>query len=220
MYVLSIISIGSLGQIANVPGIGSSILHEKKYTAVEGTPFLYLDWQPGSITDNTKKIYVNQLMKYDTYQDELQINQDGKVLALSDVFYTKFEFAFVEKESNASIRRTFQSGYKVPGFSEKNYFEVLYDGNYKFLKKTKTEFVEQNVSSYGRNSNDKKFITRESYYLIDKSGQSFECRLNKKSFLEILGEDKPRAETLMTNNKLKAKSESDFITILNILEHP
>ena len=218
LIILYFINGPLFSQISNIPGFGNELMREKKYVDVEGSPYLYPTWKTGSVTDNTGKVYANQLIMYNSYDDVIEINQDGRTLILNNLFYTKCEFTFVEEVTNVQIHRIFQSGFSVAGYTNKNYFEVLFIGNYKFLKKTKTEYMDQNVSSYGSTSVSKKFITRESYIIIDKSEKSFECRLSKKSLLEALGSDKALAESYIAKTRKKVRSEADFIEILNSLQ--
>ena len=205
-------------QISNIPGFGNELMREKKYADVEGSSYLYPNWKTGSITDNTGKVYANQLIMYNSYEDVIEINQEGRTLILNNLLYPKCEFMFVDEVTKTQIHRIFQSGFSVEGYTIKNYWEVLFIGDYKFLKKTKTEFMDQNVSSYGSTSVGKKFITRETYIIIDKLGKSFECRLSKKSFLEALGNDKELAEIYIAKTKTKVKSETDFIKVLSSLQ--
>lgn len=210
---------GSLfSQISNIPGFGNEVIREKKYTDVEGSPYLFPDWKTGSITDHAGKVYPNQLIKYNSYEDVIEINQEGRTLVLNNLLYPKFEFIGMDEVTNLQIHRIFQSGFSVQGYAMANYFEVLFIGNYKFLKKTKTEYMDQNVSSYGSTSVSKRFITKESYIIIDKSEKSFECRLSKKSLLEALGKDKVLAESFIAKTRIKVKSEADFIEILSSLQ--
>lgn len=208
------ISLPAYCQLFNIPAIGNEVMKESKYVDIEGSPYFYGGWKSGSISDKNGKTYEGQLIRYDTYKDVIEINQEGKILALSNLIYVKFDLVFVEENSSTVTHRLFRSGFSVPKYSEKDYFEVVYEGDHTVLKKIKTEFLEDNVSSYGSNRTVKKFVADQRYFLLTNSGDAKEFKVSKKSFLEALGKDKEAAAKFMESSKIKIKSEAEIKLVL------
>jgi len=217
-FVMFLISSNfALSQLLNIPRLGNEVMRENKYVDYEGSPYLYPSWKPGIITDKTGKTYDNQQLKYNSYKDQVEINQEGNQIVLNSSLYYKFVFILIDENSNKTMHRVFQSGYKIDNYTEKDYFEVLYDGSVKFLKKVKTEFMEENVNSYGSGGQIKRFLTKERYFIINRAGVASELRINKKSLIEAMGDDKESVARYIENNKVKVKSEIDILFILRQL---
>lgn len=196
-------------QLGTVRGIG--------IVDIEGSPYFYSGWASGSVTDKDGKIYEGKGIRYNTYKDVIEVNQNGIVLELSNSVYVKFELLFVGNDSSAVAHKFFSSGFSIPEFSEKEYFEVLFDGDYKFLKKTKTEFLRDVVSPYGGRG-VKKYLTDQRYFVVDKSGHPHNVTINERSLLKALGKDTDTAANYIQFSQTKIKSEVDLIKVLKHLQ--
>jgi len=184
---------------------------------IEGSPYFYNDWTSGSVTGKDGKIYEGKGIRYNTYKDVIEVNQNGKVLELSNSVYVKFELLFVGNDSSAVAHKFFSSGFSIPEFSEKDYFEVLFDGEYKFLKKVKTDFLRDVVSPYGGRG-VKRYLTDQRYFILDKSGHPHDIKIHQKSLLKALGTDREAAERHIQFSEFKVKSEADVINVLKHLQ--
>jgi hypothetical protein len=211
--------IASQAQISNVPGAGNEVLREKKYTDVEGSPYLYPDWKSGSVTDKNGKSFPNTLIKYDAYKDVVEINQEGTVLVLSNNLYPTFTISFAEANSNKVIKHTFRSGYdRVPGFGSNVYFEVLGQGEMVVLKKYDVKFIEEVTNNYGTAAQVKRFQRAEKYFLIKNGQAAVEVKLNTKSVLAAIGDKQAELEKYISKEKLKLKNEGDLLALLAYYE--
>lgn len=213
-FVLILANFMSFGQLLNIPAIGNEILRESRYSEIEGSPYWNSDWKPAVIFDHGGREYTNKLIKYDEYKDQLELNQDGQILLLNSALYPKFRISTVVGSSEAQLTHLFQTGFKVDGYKASQYFEVLFQGSYAFLKKAKVSFIDQTVNSYGTSTRVKKFTKEVKYFLVNSQGLTNEFKLKKKSFLEILGVDRMKAEKYIDENKVKINSEDDIIEVL------
>jgi alpha-L-arabinofuranosidase len=97
------------------------------------------------------------------------------------------------------------------------YYELLTSsGSMQIIKKYKTNYLEENVANYGTAATVKKFQMNETIYLLTNTSVD-EVKLNNKGVLKALGEKKEIAETYLKNSKLKIKSESDLIQLVEHL---
>ncbi|NOS92989.1 MAG: hypothetical protein HOP30_13780 [Cyclobacteriaceae bacterium] len=201
-------------QLLNIPRIGNEVMTETRYVEYQGSPYLYSTWKPSNIFDKEGKEYRDVQVKYDSYKDHFEVNQDGKILVLSKTLYPRIEFNFRDEEEDKSVRRQFGTGFFVDGKNTEDYFEIIHSGTYKFLKKIKTELVEETVSSYGTSSHVKRFVTTTHYYLIDGTNSGKEFKLNKKSLLEAAGDKRTSFEEVIQKSGIKIKKETDVVLLL------
>ena len=183
---------------------------------IEGSPY-YSGWESGSVTDKDGKIYEGNGIRYNTYKDVIEVNRKGKILTLDNSVFVKFELLFVEGDSTKVTRKFFSSGFSIPKYSDKDYFEVLLDGDYKFLKKVKTEFLRDVVSPYGGRG-VRRYLNDQHYFIIDKSGHPHDMTIHEKSFLKALGTDREAAAEYIQFSEIKIKSEVDVINVLKHLQ--
>lgn len=213
-FVLTFSSFVTFGQLLNIPAIGNEVMRESRYSDIEGSPYWNTDWRSGNIFDQAGKEYPNKLIKYDEFKDQLELNQDGQVLLLNTALYPKFKISIFNGETTTQTIHLFQTGFKVAGYKESQYFEVLFQGAYIFLKKSKVSFIDETVNSYGTSTRIKKFTKDMKYFLVNSQGLSFEFKLKKKSLLDILGVDGMKAEKYINENKVKINTEDDIIEVL------
>ncbi len=216
LLVTSFIS-NVMGQIANVQGMDNVVLRIKKYDDIKGSPYLYPAWNSGTLTDRNGKVYSNLLLKYDTYKDLVELNQEGQVMEVSAMNYPKFTLMFIEPGSNKVINHSFSTGYGFEGFSKTSYFDILLEGRITLLKKYKSSFIENNVSDYGTSDSQKSFQSKIVYFVISEGAGSKEIKPNKKSVMDVFSEHSSRIEVFL-NNKKKIKSEDDLIEIIRFLD--
>jgi len=205
-------------QIANIQGLDNVVIRAKKYEDIKGSAYLYPSWSSGTITDKTGRLYSNLLLKYDAYKDQVELNQEGQAYEISAVLYPKFTLNYVDPATNDITRHSFAAGYKIGGFSELNYFDLLQEGKYTLLRKYKTSFIEENVSGYGTSGVQKSFQSKMHYFVLDTKGVAKEIKMNRKSLLETFPDQGSALEAFIREKKLKVKSVEDVIEIIKFLE--
>lgn len=221
LAIFFLVTIGmevSYGQITNIQGLDNVVIRTKKYEDIKGTAYLYPSWATGTLTEKNGKVYSNLLLKYDSYKDRVELNQDGQILEVSALEYPKFTLTFAEPGTNDVMKHSFSTGFDIPGFSRTNYFDLIYQGRFTLLRKYKTSFVEENVTSYGTSDAQKSFQLNKLYFVIDQDKISKEVKLNKKSILEAFPLQSERIEAFLKEQKMKVKSESDLIKIITFLD--
>jgi len=207
----------SYGQITNIQGLDNVVIRTKKYEDIKGSAYLYPSWNAGTLTDRNGKVYTDLLIKYDSYKDQVELNQEGKIFEVAASMYPKFTLNYVEPTTNKVVKHMFSAAYNVEGFSKTSYFDLLLEGNITLLRKYKTSFIEENVSGYGTSGAQKSFQSKTLYFVIDKDGVSKEIKTSKKSILEVFPEQAASIETFTKDNKIKGKTEAELIEIIRFL---
>jgi hypothetical protein len=170
------------------------------------------------VTDNSGKIYSNLLLRYDTYNEVLELSQDGQVYEISPESFPSFTLDYVDSVTRKETNHIFSTGYKIDGFSELSYFDIFAEGKYKVVRKYKTLFLEEAVKDYGSPNVKKIFQSKTNYFLLSSKGLAIEIKLNKKSILEAFPDQSSPIETFIKEKKIKIKSEQDLMDIVKFLE--
>lgn len=203
-------------QVSNLTGTSNSVVMEQKYKTTEGSPYLYNDWKPGTVTDIDGKKIDAALLKYDSYQDKISIFKDGTQIILNEYMYPDFTLTFYDDKDKITRRFTHSKALGVPGL--KGYYEVIHNGEYKLIRKIKTSYIKDVVSDYGTNRDVEKFITNDRVILVDPEGVVNEVKGSKNAVYASLGDAEIKAREIAKRKKLNIKKEDDFSEILTELE--
>lgn len=182
----------------------------QKYVDIKGSPFYNADWQTGTLTLMTNKVYKDMSMKYDEVADKVYIKaaNDGLILLNDKVK----EFALDFSGPNGNEVKVFRLGYSnIPDASPDSYFEVLIDGKAQLLKKI-TKIIQEN-REYNSASSTKTFIDVVKYYIFIQ-GNGILIKRDKKSILKALSDKQPALETYIKENNLNLKAELDIKKLL------
>jgi len=220
LVLFFLLSIGmelSYSQMRNIKAMDNTLIRTKKYVDIRGSAYLYPSWATGTLTEKNGNVYVNLMLKYDSYNDRVELNQDGQIMEISALEFPRFTLTFVEPGTDKLINHSFLSGLDIPGFSRINYFDLIYEGRLTLLKKYKTSFLDMNVTSYGNAGTQKSFQLNILYFLIEEGKAPKELKLNKRSIIEAFPKQAASIETFMKEKKIKGKTEADLIEIIKFL---
>jgi hypothetical protein len=205
-------------QLSNIQGVDNVIIRTKKYENIRGSAYLYEDWCQGAITDKNGREYTELLMKYDTHKDRVEVYQEGQTLEINPLIYPAFKLEFKNNESYEIVKRTFSSGYLIPGFKATDYFEILYEGKLKLLKKYQSFFIEEGTSGYGTSDRQKSFQSKTRYFILKSPGSIEEIKPNRKSLEAAFPDRISLIKNFIDKEKSKLKSEKDLVKIIQFID--
>lgn len=181
-------------------------IRETKYTNINGSPYWDNTWQRGTVKFANGQVIKNMLLKYDQVDDML-LFKNAKGDSLRFVLPVT-EFTLPAQKEGETALPVFRNQFPaVDGNNTNNYYEVLYDGKTKFLKRTKKTLVTQ-PSQYSSAVKQKDIVQRIDYF-ISKSGLLVAVKLDKKSFLKVLNDKSSSIDEYAGKNNLNFKKESD-----------
>ena len=215
---LAFSSINGNCQFLTGAGAGNNVLKESQYTNVQGSPYLYADWKSGAILDTNGKLSENMMIRYDSYRDEVQFLKDGRTLVIDPSLVPEFYFVTTNEETKKIENILFRNGFNVEGYKKLNYFQVIYSTGIHYLRKFKTEYIEEAASSFGTNEQIKRFERTESEFLINKDGSVVKVGKNRKELVSSFGNYAGQMKTFIKENKLNVKSDVDLNKILRKFE--
>lgn len=173
---------------------------------LEGSPYLDDDFKRGMVYTENEKPYP-AMMRYNAYQDEIQIKGAN---GISSLFMRDYVWAELGGE-------TFKiASYEKGSGTAKGYFVVMNEGRTRLLKKYNKVFKEEvpASSSYSQ-AKPPRFEDAITYYLAEEGSPAREVKLKKKDILNVLSSKE--AESFIKENKLGLKSEDEVLKVLNHL---
>lgn len=193
-------------QSRDIPGeyirqrvLGKSNLPEK----YSGSPYFNEKFITGTVMPESKDAFKAEL-RYDGYNDEMQMMQGPNLIALLKL----------ENDKVVVAGKTYQV-YNFEG--KRSYFVNLSSATEGtvLLKKLGKKYTpgQNSQDTYGVNK-PASFRDDISYYIFNNK-EFHQIKLSKKSFLKFFKQNKKELEAYIDSNKLRFKSEADFIGIIN-----
>ena len=169
---------------------------------IQGTPYLFDDWLPGSVTTESGKTYDNLKLKYNIrFSQLLFLNQDNQPLS------------FKEPVKAFTIKNiTFAKGFPpVDTQTTSTFYQVLADGKIKLLKYTKKVIEER--QTYGATAMEKSYRAMQSYYLL-KDDKIIRVRADKKPILATLSDHAAQLDAYIKDNKVNLKDDAGMAQVI------
>lgn len=216
--VLILCCVAVNGQYVDVQGTMNKPLNEiEQYKSTQGSPYFLDEYKSGTIIDKKGRIY-EVFLKYDTYQEEVELFNDGKPLLIDKNIYPKFTIEFIEERIGKKVSYTFTNEIKIPGLKKSKYSLLLADGqNMKLVKVIQTYLNESQDSGYGGIVQPHRFDTKEVYFLLNANGESMEVKANNKSVLKALNND-ASLKAYFKKERLKIRKEEDLVLVARYLD--
>lgn len=170
---------------------------------------IYIDenFLPAKLSDSQN----NYLIRYDAYQDEMEVEKNGNNYHLS-------------KNPNYTINfEGTNKSYQVYNYSSKNeiipgFFVILYKGDkISLLRKEKIKFFEEVIAKTGYDKYKPPTLKRidDKIYIGYKNSSAIELPSKKKDILYLFASKTNEIESFAKENNLGFKSEEDLIKIFN-----
>ena len=190
-------------QMANMHANTGAVMKEKKYVGIEGSPYLNPDWKSGTFTDIDGKNRGSFKMRYNIFDDELEIIKDEKAISLNHQLVKEFEVTNPESEGHY----LFRSGYPVnEEYDKANFYRVLHDGgNFHLLKKYECNITTIENRGYGDSNEVQKFLQSSKYYLFSDNAGFKKINKSKKSILEAFPDHEKEIKAYIKSNKIKCQ---------------
>jgi hypothetical protein len=190
------------------------VLKPSNATFVDGSPYLSPDWMKGSVSSNGDKIFTFKAIRFNLMENQVEHEYNNQMYALSDEI-KEFEIEF-KNENEQILKKKFRKNFAAIGdFTAKTFYEILYDGDLKFLKKTSVR-----VSSHPKplsNQMERSYFQTINYFLCDKEGKMRPLLKGKTEVFMALNpneQQKTALEALIKKEKLSLKIEDDIIYLV------
>lgn len=187
--------------------INGRVVNEITYTDVEGSPYLFEEWNTGIVRAvENEKVFDGLKMRYDVYKDEVEYEKDGKMYRLGSEITA---FTLPTGDALYEFRRGFPA---VSDQTEKSFYRVLSDGNTKVLKRYEMKMREE--KPYNSATVTKRFDLDEQLYVL-KNGTMYPVKTNdRKGIMKLVSDEKNLMNYVIKEEQLNFRTEDDIVKLL------
>ncbi|MEH3113783.1 hypothetical protein [Pedobacter terrae] len=188
----------------NMGGDHQTIRAKRTDADFEGSPYLFSDWQKAVVQFGKGIEPSSSEVKYDLLADLLVLKgKDGE----------EYEFKDQPKEFLlTSSKELYKNGFApVDKFTDKTFYQIIYEGKIKFLKKTAKTIIES--KGYNTATVTRKIADDTQYYIVKADNKPIKVKYTEKSIFSTLGRSEELAR-YCKENKLDIKSTDGIVRLL------
>jgi len=179
-----------------------------KYSEIKGKIFFNDEWSLGYVKLLSGKVSTGYLLKYDELEDMPVYSLNDEIYSFTDKIS---EFGFKNNQEQTVI---FRNGFRKTSLTDENsFFEILLDDNFKFLKKSIKNVIEER--EYNAATVTKKITSNSFYYIVDDTGSIFQVKKDIKSILSVLYKKPESILSYIKENKLDLKKDKDVVKLIS-----
>ncbi|MCZ4224018.1 hypothetical protein [Pedobacter rhodius] len=191
-------------QIKTVSTYKNLITVKESRGDLEGSPYLFPQWEMATIKFSPGINPITDNIKYDLLEDMLVTKGEND---------EEYEFKDMPAEFVLSnTKEVYRNGFMpVDGMTVKTFYNVIYDGKIKFLKKLSKTIIES--KGYNTGTVTKKVAEVINYYLVKADNKPVKVKNNEKAFIAVLGRGDELTKYIK-ENKIDLKSNEGIIKLL------
>ncbi|KQR71810.1 hypothetical protein [Pedobacter sp. Leaf176] len=203
--VLLFFSITSYAQITTVNTYKNLIATKESRGDLQGSPYLFPEWEAATVKFSMGINPLKENVKYDLLEDVLVTKGENDQ-----------EYTFKDMPTEfilSNTKEVYRNGFKpVDGMSIKTFYNVIYDGKVKYLKKLSKTIIES--KGYNSATVTKKVTDMTNYYLVINDSAPVKVKNNEKSFITVLGKGDELTK-FIKENKIDLKTNEGVIKFLS-----
>ena len=179
---------------------------------VKGSEYFDKIFKPAEVEYFDKDLDENIFLRYNAYKDEIEFSNNPKTLSSDKILMKNMNISCIIEDE----KYVYTNYININGLRKEGYLVVLFIGKkYAFYEKRIKLFMEGSEAKTSlERSFDTRFVEKFKYYVSKNNGEKKEIKINKKNLVELLGYDARNKKIIIKQNKLKFKTISDVITIL------
>jgi hypothetical protein len=187
--------------------VSSKNFNSEKYAGIRGTPFLQEKWNRGIVITNNG-IYNDLELKIDLFDSKVYFNKNDESFELLDQI---IGLKLYPKWPDTSSALSFMRGINQNGIKPEQYVQILVGaGTVQFYRSDIKQLTEMSEINAGM----VKTFANTSRYYIKKGDQYKLIKLAKEEVLPFLQDKETAVNSLIIDQKLNLKKESDIIKLL------
>lgn len=184
-----------------------NVIQEAQSTEVIGSPYLFEDFEEGSITLADGKNTANLQLNFNIYENRVEFADAGSIIAVDNNMVDKFVF------KSSSNEMTFAKGFDSRRLDNTDFVQVLVDGPVKLLKKYEVSFQE-NVATYGTATQKDEYISDERFF-IHEDGETNRLRnLSERQVLKTLNNHQDEMESFINENNIDTENTEHLARLI------
>lgn len=189
------------------------LLNKSKKTEVWGSEYLNDDWYNGNVRMNGNKLYGIEKMRYNILQNLVEYQFEGLTYGLADEIT---EFDIEDRNGDNNSKRIFRKGFRNDeNPSEKLFYEILYDGKTKLVRKWAINIV--TYTEPMTTNQTRRYLQVFSLY-ISKNNQLFKIKKDKKHVLKVLEDKHDELSKYISASNIALNTEENIIEVLRFYD--
>lgn len=198
-------------QTTDVLMTNSKDIDKNRYKGVKGSPYIYNDWQTGSIISVDADVIEGIPLNFNGVTNGFEIKKGNKYIELDHQWYIRVIINGETPEENVVFQKNF-----LPPLKNKFTRQVFKGKEISVVEDFTAKIETKTINNVGKNEVIKRFYSKKNYYFIKDQAFTF-FRLKKKSILSLLGHEK-ELEKFLKKEKIKLNKEEDLIRLLTFYE--
>jgi hypothetical protein len=213
LFFVSLSSFSQMVTLSDIADGGRPIMTNKGAT-IKGNPYLISDYSPSKVILSNGQYFDNLPIRYNVFEDLVEYENEGRTFFLEPAKVSEFTVFSYDNGKRTELR--FKRGFSsIRNFSELNYFQVLYEGNYSWLLKPRKDVVDDVSASYG-STQSKVFQNGETLF-FHNGNEANTFKRTKKSLLSLF-EGNVKAIEVIKKSKLNLKENDQLILLLKEID--
>ncbi len=172
-----------------------NVIEGVQTTEVIGSPYLFEDFEDGTITLVDGKNTANLQLNFNIYENRLEFSDAGSIIAVDNRMVDRFAF------NNTGNEMEFAKGFDSRRLDNTDFVQVLVGGPVMLLKKYEVSFQE-NLATYGTATQKDEYISDERYYIHEDGETSHLRNLSERQVLRVLNDQRDELETYIGKNDI------------------
>lgn len=195
--VFSILTVflGHISIAQDSTGLAGTKVNEVQTSGVS-SPFLFDEWFSGAVTTKDGQVYDGVKFRYDTSNDQLEFKKG------EDTYRTGSDVAAFSLPTGDALYN-FKNGFPAVGKeTEQSFYQVLYDGNVKLLKR------------FRPTGNNTSIVNGGKLYILKNEKMNPVSLSDRNSFLKVLADQKNKMNYVIKESLLDFDQDEDLVTLL------
>jgi hypothetical protein len=206
-FLCGLINLANAQNIVQLKESQGMPLRSKSYAEMKGNPYLTKSWSKAIVKQADGQVFKDIDVKYDQLEEQLIFKTaSGQELGFA-VPVTEFKISY--EENGASTTKTFVNGFApFRGSTDKTYYELLYDGSVKLLKKNIKQIESQRA--YNSAVTTQTISERVKYYYA-LNNELVEFKRDAKFVNDAFGGKATAVQKYIKDNNLDLKKDEELI---------
>ena len=191
----------------------SSNFAEKRTVVVKGDPYLSKEWNLGYLYAAGKKTKALPL-RFNLAENAFEVQTENDIIIIDSYRIEGVDFLSPQK---AVFKNGFTSNEKE-NIDKDTMFEIIYDGDFKLLKKNYVSLTKA-VATYGTANQEDVYKNYSKFYFYTANNEYVETKLKRKDILSFFEKkDQKKVEKYAKENNLSFKDTNEVAVILKYAE--
>lgn len=185
-----------------------TIIPQRDYTETLGTPYFNSNFENGSITFASGKRRDQALLKYNTYEDRLELSYQNRIFSIPGQMVSRFSIEMNGREYE------FIKGFESRRLALSDFVMLLSDGPVKGLLKIDTSFQEA-MATYGTATQRDEYVQEKTLYVHRNGSTERVRRLRERNIISLFDTHQDEIKAYITQSKLHLDNNDHLIELFS-----